>query len=106
VVSANGAIKVTASPADAEVWVDGVYVGNAPSTFDEISAGAHTLRFQKDGYAPVSKTVNVSAGKTLQVSVVLAYSGPTSTPVSPGFSALFALFALAGCAVVWSSRRH
>jgi len=105
VSTANGAIKVTASPEDAEVWIDNVYVGNAPSTFDEIAAGSHTLQFQKDGYSTVSKQVNVTAGKTLTTKVVLMYVAPTSTPASPGFSVLAGMIALACGAIVWSSRR-
>lgn len=106
VSTANGAIKVTASPEDAEVWIDNVYVGNAPSTFDEISAGSHTLQFQKDGYSTVSKQVNVTAGKTLTIKVVLMYVAPASTPASPGFSVLAGMIALACGAIVWSSRRY
>ncbi|MDD1694809.1 MAG: PEGA domain-containing protein [Methanoregula sp.] len=102
----SGAIKVSASPAEAEVWIDGTYLGNAPSTFDDISAGTHTLRFRKDGYNPVEKTVNVTAGKTLNIKVVLEYVGTTSTPASPGFEGMVAGIALAGCAILCSTRRY
>ena len=102
----TGTINVSASPIGAEVWIDGTYVGNAPSTFSDIAAGTHTLRFQKDNYAPVTKMVTVTAGKTLQVSVFLAYIPPTTaSPSLPGFGSILAGTALAGCIFMWSSRR-
>ncbi|MDD4136959.1 MAG: PEGA domain-containing protein [Methanoregula sp.] len=101
----KGSIKVLASPAQAGVYIDDTYVGNAPFTFDGIQPGTHNLRFQKDGYTPVTRTVNVSAGRTLQVSVFLASIPPTTTPSSaPGSGGLLA--ALAGCVLIWSFRRE
>lgn len=103
----TGSINISASPTEAEVWLDGVYIGNAPSTFTEIAPGSHSLQFQKSGYSPVTKNVNVTAGKTVRISVVLAYSGTTTTTnSSPGFEGMLAGIALAGCAVLWAGRRH
>jgi len=103
----TGSINISASPTEAEVWLDGVYIGNAPSTFTEITPGSHSLQFQKSGYSPVTKNVNVTAGKTVRISVVLAYSGTTpTTNSSPGFEGMLAGIALAGCAVLWAGRRH
>jgi hypothetical protein len=98
----TGAIRVSASPADAEVWIDGTYVGNAPSTFSDITAGSHMLRFQKDGYEPVTRTVNVTAGGTLKISVFLAYAAPTTAPgyhPLPGFEGIIAAIALMFCMI-------
>jgi len=98
----TGAIRVTASPADAEVWIDGTYAGNAPSTFSEITAGSHVLRFEKDGYEPVTKTVTVNAGGTLQISVFLAFAPPTTAPgfhPLPGFEGIVAAIAVMLCAI-------
>lgn len=103
----KGAIKISASPTEAELYVDGTYVGNVPATFDGIEPGTHQLRFQKEGYTPVTKTVNVTAGRTLQVSVYLAYGALTPTPAAaPGFGSLLAGVALAGCVLIWSFRRE
>lgn len=105
----TGAINVSASPTGAEVYIDGTYAGNAPSTFSDLTAGTYTLLFQKDGYEPVTKTINVTAGSTVHVSVFLAYVAPTTTPPGnhplPGFGCLAAGIALAGCALLRSSRR-
>jgi len=108
--SSAGSIQVTATPGDAEVWIDGVYQGNAPQTFSDITAGSHVLEFKKAGYVAVSKDVNVTAGKTLKVSVVLATDTSATvpaTPSSPGFGWIAATAALAGGAArVYITRRH
>jgi len=103
----KGSIKVLASPPQAEVYIDGTYAGNAPFTFEGIQPGTHTLRFQKDGYTAITRAVNVTAGRTLQVSVFLAAGAPTTEPRSaPGFGSLLTGAALAGCVLLWSSRRE
>lgn len=87
----RGALQVTATPVDAEVWIDGVYQGNAPSTFSDLAPGSHALEFKKSGYSPAKKTVNVTAGKTLKVSAVLALDTSTiapTNPASPGFGGI------------------
>ncbi|MFA4876228.1 MAG: PEGA domain-containing protein [Methanoregula sp.] len=81
-------IKVVSSPQDVLVYLDGTYIGNAPSRFPDIKAGSHTLLFEKDGFAPVTKAISIKPGENLQVSVVLVYATPkpgATTPASPGF---------------------
>ncbi|WP_321507914.1 PEGA domain-containing protein [uncultured Methanoregula sp.] len=84
----TGTLKIVSSPSAVQVYLDGTYIGNAPSQFPDIAAGSHTLLFEKDGFAPVTKTVTVKQGEHLQVSVVLVYATPppgATTPASPGF---------------------
>lgn len=100
----GGAINVTATPADAEVWIDGTNMGNAPAVFTGISDGEHTLMFQKSGYTPVTKVVTVSKGKTVRLSVFLAEAPPT-TEKSPA-NVFIILTALAGCLGIWALRRR
>jgi hypothetical protein len=94
-------IKIVSSPSAVQVSMDGTYIGDAPSQFPDITAGSHTLLFQKDGFAPVTKTVTVKPGENLQVSVVLVYATPVpgaTTPASPGFGFEAAGFAFVICA--------
>jgi len=107
-VASTGAIQITASPADAEVWIDGVYQGNAPSTFSDLAPGTHALEFRKSGYSSITKSVNVTAGKTLKVSVLLATDAAAvqETPASPGFGGMAAGVALvAGSVLLYINRR-
>jgi len=103
----GGTINVTATPEDAEVWIDGTNMGNAPSVFSGISAGTHTLTFQKDGYAPVTKEVYLNEGQTLRMSVYLATAAPTTakTPLG-GLGAIAAIALAVGCLALVSARRH
>lgn len=108
-VPTTGAIQVTATPENTEVWIDGVYQGNAPQTFSDLAPGTHALQFKKTGYSPTSKNVNVTAGKTLKVSVVLAIDESATTPTtpaSPGFGTLTAGTALAAGAILLCSCRR
>lgn len=107
-----GAIQVlTASPDTVEVWIDGVYQGNAPATFSDLAPGAHALEFKKTGYSPLSKSVNVTAGKTLKISTVVLAADTSAvvpvTPSSPGFGCMAAGAALAtGIILVYARRRN
>ena len=100
----NGAVKVFSSPSGVQVILDGQFVGTAPDTFSEIPAGSHTLQFSKENYAPVSKTVTVNAGETVQMSVFLTYVEPTPKP-SPGFAGIPAGLALVICMLVVRIRK-
>lgn len=91
----GGAVNVTATPADAEVWIDGTNMGNAPAVFTGISEGQHTLMFQKAGYIPVTKVITVSKGKTIRLSVFLAEAPPTTEKSPVSFFVIIA--ALGGC---------
>jgi hypothetical protein len=96
----NGAVRVVSSPAGVDVSLDGQYLGTAPSTFTGISAGPHTFRFSRENYAPVSRTVTVNPGQTIQLSVFLSYVEPTPVQQSPGFAAMLAIGVLGLCIVM------
>ena len=103
----GGILNVTATPAGAEIWIDGANMGNTPATLTGIAPGAHTLEFRKDGYAPATKEVTVTEGKIIHITVYLATAAPTTEPsASPGgFLMVIAGIALAGYAILLSSRR-
>jgi PGF-CTERM protein len=86
------------------VSIDGELLGTAPDTFAEIAPGPHKLEFTKENYAPVSKSVNVTAGQTVQMSVFLAFIEPVPTQ-SPGFTGILAMVALGIGALVGMRRR-
>jgi hypothetical protein len=56
---ARGAIQITSTPAAAEAWVDGRFVGVTPCAAAGLSAGQHIITLFKAGYAPA--TVNAKA---------------------------------------------
>jgi hypothetical protein len=54
----------------AEVRVDGQPYGATPVSLD-LPAGRHSVRVERDGFAPAQREVEVSAGKTAVVRIEL-----------------------------------
>ena len=100
----TGSINVTSSPDGVAVWIDGINYGNTPAVFSNIPAGAHSLTFKKEGYAPVTKDVTIMNGVTIRLSVYLAPIEPT--PTQSPIGALAAGVAIALCIALWSVRRR
>lgn len=73
-----GAINVTSSPVEAQVYLDGAEIGKTPFVNNRILIGSHELRFVKQGCAPLVKTITVEEGKMTTVSEKLD-SGKTIT---------------------------
>jgi hypothetical protein len=96
----KGTIDISSSPELVHISLDDVYIGDSPARFDEITPNEHTLTFSKEGYSPVTRTVNVIAGQTVKVSAILQYAAPTPAPVSYpvfGFEGIAACLAVLIC---------
>ena len=65
----NGNVQVTTRQG-AAVYLDGTLVGNAPINF-QASPGRHEVRVKLDGYKDFVATINVVAGRTLNVNAPL-----------------------------------
>jgi hypothetical protein len=57
----QAAISVESSPADADIEIDGGFVGNTPSTIN-VAVGSHNITVKKKGFADWSKKLNVTGG--------------------------------------------
>lgn len=72
-VTGFGSIKVTSSPSDADVFLDGSDTGeNTPCLLKNITPGNHTIKITKTGFADYEKTVMVKEDKTTNISATLA----------------------------------
>jgi hypothetical protein len=56
-----GSIDLISTPAGAEVYVDGAFIGNAPATL-HLSVGKHTVKVSQSGYKDWSRDLTVLAG--------------------------------------------
>ena len=65
-----GTMSINSNPEDADIMVDGDYMGRTPQTF-EIRTGQHKVSLTKPGYTAVSKTVFVTEGITANVNMFL-----------------------------------
>jgi hypothetical protein len=71
---ATGKLKIHVSPKQAYVFVDGKAIRDGSQTI-ELSAGNHAVGVDNYGYAPQTKNVDITAGKTTDMDVVLQASG-------------------------------
>ena len=71
---AAGKLKIHVSPKQAYVFVDGKAIRDGSQTI-ELSAGSHAVGVDNYGYTPQTKNVDITAGKTTDLDVVLQASG-------------------------------
>jgi hypothetical protein len=62
----NGRLQIASSVGDAEVYIDGKFVGNAPSTVP-LSAGDHTVEVKAAKFSEWKRTISVTDGSNLNV---------------------------------------
>lgn len=74
--SGDGSLVVDSRPPGARVIVDGRAVGVTPLTIPALSAGTHTVRIERAGYAPVATTTRVEPGARARVAVTLTAERP------------------------------
>ncbi|MBZ5680264.1 MAG: PEGA domain-containing protein [Acidobacteriia bacterium] len=67
---AAGTVQVVSTPDGADVYSDGSFVGNAPSTL-KLSPGKHTVRVASSGYKDWSRDISVQAGSDVKLNAVL-----------------------------------
>ena len=77
-------LTVVTEPDKAKVYVDGNYQGLSPTTAESVMAGAHEIRVELSGHAPVTRTVQVANGgdttETFKLESVLGRIEVVTTP--------------------------
>ena len=63
----NGTLVVSSTPPMAKILIDGKKVGETPMRVNAILIGEHALRLEKEGCAPLSKTITIEEDKTLSL---------------------------------------
>lgn len=66
----QGSVSVNSNEEEAEVLVDGSFVGNAPAKL-KLAEGTHVIEVKKDGYKPFKKEIKVTEGSELNLRAVL-----------------------------------
>jgi hypothetical protein len=67
---ATGTVNVTSTPDGADVYSDGAFVGNAPSTL-KLPAGKHTVKVTASGYKDWSREITVGAGSEVKLNAAM-----------------------------------
>lgn len=70
-MSNTARLTVTSKPDGAEIRVNGVLVGTAPTTVEEVHAGETDIRISKRGYKPFTKSMLFEANKPYEISAEL-----------------------------------
>jgi hypothetical protein len=80
--SKRGLILVSSEPESADVYADGVFVGNAPANL-KLDEGIHIIEVKMDGYKPYRKELRVLADSELSLKAQLDKDSPNSVPAQP-----------------------
>lgn len=67
-----GGIYVTTLPANADIWVDGTYVGRSPVFVDALPRGRHAVTITKSGWAVREIEIEVTPGRVALSSIELS----------------------------------
>jgi len=79
---ARGSIRVTTSPADAEVYLNGKYVGKSPILVPDVLVGSNVILVRKVGYPEREQAVTVSreSGQAVDFDLLSARSPAAQQP--------------------------
>ena len=95
---AQGVLKVVSAPAGAKVSIDGDAAGSTPLSVKK-DAGTYVVSIELPGYAPVSRQVDLAAGKTAVVNEKLMQAaGYLDVSISPQAAAQLAHVTVDGAA--------
>lgn len=83
----KGFVDMAVTPYDADVWVDGEYVGRAQDyagdpKFLKLSSGSHTITLAREGFSPQRLAVVVEPSRLLTLDVTLLPLGAASAAVA------------------------
>ena len=66
-----GVVDITSTPSEAIVYIDDVKVGETPLIKSDVLIGSRKITFEKDGYEPTEKVIDVAQGLENALSVTL-----------------------------------
>ena len=70
-VATTGTLKITSTPTDAVVKVDGEYMGTTPLTLTKRKTATYNVTVSAEGYETATRSVTVKAGETASCAVTL-----------------------------------
>ena len=72
----TGMLVLSSTPPMADIFIDGERKGETPMRFNKLTVGKHNLRLEKQGYKPISKSINIEDGKTLEMEETMEAEAP------------------------------
>ncbi len=71
-INLNGKLTVYSFPEDAEVYLNGEFIGYTPINKKEIKPGKYRLDIKLEGYMPIYKDIEIKSGEELKIDEILA----------------------------------
>jgi len=68
--TARGMLMVSSTPENADIYVDGAFVGNSPANL-KLSEGIHIVEVKKLGFSPYKKELRIIESSELNLRIVL-----------------------------------
>ena len=62
-----GFLDIVTSPSRAEIYIDNKLMGQSPKIINNILIGHHELRIEKEGCAPIKKSIEIKENETLSL---------------------------------------
>jgi len=82
--SSPNILSITSDPTGAFVYIDSVYGGKTPLTFNNLLAGTHEIRLITPGYEQWTTSINFpNTGSTQSINVQLIPLPPSGSTISP-----------------------
>ncbi|MEM1128491.1 MAG: serine/threonine-protein kinase [Bacteroidota bacterium] len=78
--SARTMLSIDSQPSDAEVYLDGAFVGNTPFEDTTLAAGDVRVRLSRDGYVDVEEFVTIVPGERIAINPLLTREQTTRPP--------------------------
>jgi hypothetical protein len=86
---------IVSAPSGAEVYIDNVYVGFTPISFQNVTPGSYTIELTLQGYNPFITAGTIEAGQDIHVIAALTpVSTPTPSPTAAHTSPFLVVMAL------------
>lgn len=83
-------LSVISTPAGAKLFVDDTLKGVTPLTVESLEAGSHVLRAEKDGYEPLSRSIEINrAQKKVEEFQLVRNAGTLAVMTKPNGPTLF-----------------
>lgn len=80
---AGATAEITSAPSGANVYINNVFTGITPLTFQNVTPGTYTVQIMMEGYTPYSTTGQVTAGKNIRLAASLTPVTTTTTTKAP-----------------------
>lgn len=106
----SGRLMLESEPSAAQVFVNGELIGTTPRELAGYPAGNYTIRFEKDGFAPTEREIELKAQTDHTVGIVLEAPAPAAddevdeipliAPAKPGPPLNYVAIGIAGAGLV------